>query len=165
MPAGRTRGIAAWVATFVVCLALWLLLTATVAWNEVLTGVLAAALAATASSVVGREDKGSPAGHRWRRFRLAGGWRAVAVLPWRVVADTVVAVAALVDRLRGRPVGELHAVKAGGASLGYQTSATLLVSMSANQLVADFDEAGQVAWVHSLRPRGRESIEEILRRP
>jgi multisubunit Na+/H+ antiporter MnhE subunit len=77
-----------WLAWYVPLFALWLLLVDSFAIEEVLLGLLAAAIAATAADVVRAQDL--------VRFHMRPRWLAgVWTLPWQVVVDSGVLAAAL----------------------------------------------------------------------
>src|SRR4051794_40111045 len=79
-------------------MALWLLLTSTIAGNQVGTGLIASALAATAWHVVAGMD-------RLELRNAAQSWQWFAWTPLRVVADTWRATRALVLHFRGATPG------------------------------------------------------------
>src|SRR3954451_8436474 len=99
------RVVTAWLAVWVACFALWLLLTSTVDHTEMLTGAGAAAIAATAFEVI-REHGAPRARPRWRWLKPAP------VIPLLVARDTVVVFAELIRQLRGarRHPRRLHAI-------------------------------------------------------
>src|SRR5947209_8303842 len=99
------RVVTAWLAVWVACFALWLLLTSTVDHTELLTGAGAAAIAATAFEVI--REHGAP------RARPRWSWlKPVPLIPLLVVRDTVVVFAELVRQVGGgrRRPGRLQIV-------------------------------------------------------
>ncbi|HEX3424764.1 MAG TPA: Na+/H+ antiporter subunit E [Acidimicrobiales bacterium] len=156
--ADRGGRLGTWSFWFGVCFLLWLVLTSTVAWNEVATGVVAAAIAAVVATLVRPRPPLT-----WRS--LPGGWRAAAVLPWRIISDTGVAVAALFWRLRGRQVGHLIELATDIREPADQALAALLVTVSPNHVLVDFDASRGTALVHTLGRRPQGSLEDLLRHP
>jgi hypothetical protein len=155
-----------WVGWWLASLVLWLLLTSTVAANEVVTGLGAAAVAATTATVVHAQEQFDT------RFRW--GWlRFVAALPVRIVTDTWLLARALAGRLAGaEPRGRFKEVRLPGTGLAserraMETLSTIVVGMSANCFVVGFDEERGVALVHELapRPRSPETLEEVMLGP
>ena len=88
------RALGPWLVVWAACFGLWLLLTSTVDHTELLTGVGAATLAATAFEVV--REHGAP------RARPRLTWlKPVPLLPLLVLRDTAVVFAELGRQLRG----------------------------------------------------------------
>jgi multisubunit Na+/H+ antiporter MnhE subunit len=76
-----TRRIKFWIAWYVPLVGLWLAFVSTLDRNEVLLGLLAAALGATAQELVNAQDL--------VRFRLEPRWlRDLRLLPWPMVRDS-----------------------------------------------------------------------------
>jgi multisubunit Na+/H+ antiporter MnhE subunit len=76
-----TRRLKFWIAWYVPLVALWLAFTATLDRNEVLLGLVAAAVGATAQELVNAQDL--------TRFRLEPRWlRDLWRLPWQVLTDS-----------------------------------------------------------------------------
>ncbi|HMC05246.1 MAG TPA: hypothetical protein VKJ83_07220 [Actinomycetota bacterium] len=155
-----------WVGWWLAALVLWLLLTSTVAANEVVTGLGAAAVAATTATVVHAQEQFDT------RFRW--GWlRFVAVLPVRIATDTWLLTRALAAHLAGaEPRGRFEEVRLPGTSLAperraMETLSTIVVGMSPNWFVVGFDEERGVALLHELmaRPRSPETLEEVMLGP
>src|SRR5215211_1237979 len=146
---------------WVVGMLLWLLLTSTVAWNEVLTGVAAAAVGAlTVVAVHAHERIAAHPRLGWVRFVLP--------LPRRIAADTWFVTRALAARLRGRRIRgryiELRVTRSADASerRARQAATTVITSMAPNHYVVDFDEERGVVLVHELVRRGHDSFEELM---
>src|SRR5437763_16379902 len=99
------RVVTAWLAVWLACFGLWLLLTSTVDHTELLTGAGAAAIAATAFEVI-REHGAPRARPRWRWLKPAP------TIPLLVARDTVVVFVELFRQVRGgrRRAGRLLAV-------------------------------------------------------
>ncbi len=155
MPEPR-RAIRFWAGWWLVCFALWLLLTSTVALNDVLTGVAAAAVAATAAAA-SRVDRPGEA------RTVPGALQYLVALPGRIAADTALLARALV-----RP-GSVHGryldVTATGSGPAFETAATILVSASPNHFVVDFDDSTGMVTLHELVRRDHASVEEVMLRP
>lgn len=141
-----------WASWWLICLALWLLLTSTVSPNEVLTGVVAAALVSAATTLAMAIEPSSS-----ERMSPLPGWAVAA--PWRVLRDNWIALRALVEDLAGRRVkGAVRTVSTEPGSPGITTVA---LTMAPNTLVVNF-ESGSTLRVHELLPRGWESTKEEL---
>src|SRR5919198_6140761 len=152
-----------WAAWWVVSLGLWLLLTSTVAFNEIGAGVVAAAVAATvATAVHAREKVATPLrpGREWLRFGLA--------LPRRIVADTWLLIRVLGGRLTGRDVdGGFRAVPLpetgeAGERRMLETLATIVISVSPNTFVVAFDDERRVALLHELVVQDHPTLDEVM---
>lgn len=93
-----TRGrVIAWLAWFGALNVLWLLLISTWVPEEEILGLVAAAVAATATEVVREQPMGA--------FRFRVRWlRRIYVLPWRALRESGLVVGALVRQLTGRGV-------------------------------------------------------------
>ncbi len=144
-----------WFGWWLACFALWLLLTSTVSPNEVLTGVAAAAVAATAAALT-RADR--PADRLPGRELL----RFLAALPVRIGADTVLLVRVLL-----RPAdhaGHFTEVPAAGRGPTFETEAAILVSAAPNHYLVDFGDDG-TATLHGLVRRDHRTLEEVMLRP
>jgi multisubunit Na+/H+ antiporter MnhE subunit len=138
--------VAAWLSWFAVLFAFWLVLVGTGQDVELIAGLCAAALGATAAEVV--RSLGL-LGYRveWRWLRQV--WRPLS----RVVPDFFVVLFALVQRREGRfrnvdfPTGGTRHVDAGRRAF-----AVLAPSLAPNTLVVDVDvDSGEVL-VHELVP-------------
>jgi len=154
-PSARSlaRTALAWVAQAAAFFGVWLLLVAKVSPGELLVGVLAAALAATASQLVVAEHIAA----------FAPQARALPVLaraPWEILVDTAVVLGELARRLAGRPGrGALVAFDfpTSGDDPGEaarRAIATLVTTLSPNSVVVDVDRARGRVLVHLLAPRG-----------
>ena len=137
---------AAWLSWFAGLLLLWLLLVGTVQNVEVVAGLCAAAIGATAAEVVRSQGL--------LRFRLERRWFPLVWRPLgRVVPDFFVVLAALVRPPHGRfariefPTGGQRAVDAGRRAF-----AVLGPSLAPNRLVVDVDPESGEALVHDLVP-------------
>jgi hypothetical protein len=159
----RVRLGAYWVGWWFASLVLWLLLTSTVAANEVVTGFGAAAVAATTATVVHAQEQFDT------RFRW--GWmRFVAALPVRIATDTWLLARALAGRLAGAEAGgRFQEVRLPDTGLvperrAMETLSTIVVGMSPNCFVVGFDEERGVALLHELAARRRspETLEEVM---
>jgi hypothetical protein len=143
--------VAAWLAWFAALLALWLLLVGAIQDVEVIAGVCAAAVGATAVEVV-RSQRLFGFRFEWRWLRRV--WRPLL----RVVPDFVLIMAALVRRRRGSfrtldfPVGGERAVDAGRRAL-----AVVAPSLGPNRVVVDVDPEAGEAVVHDLVPKSAPS--------
>jgi multisubunit Na+/H+ antiporter MnhE subunit len=163
-PRGMGWSVAGWMtASF----GLWLILTSTFAPNEMITGVGASLITAAAAAAVHRHgDVASLRGIRGRDLV-----QQVAAIPIRYVYDLGVAAAALARRIAGRQVrGSFVDVEVRGhrrvaLHRGYQTFATVLVSLSPNAYIVDFDDEQGTATVHQLRRSSASSLEQLMRRP
>lgn len=156
--------VTAWLGVWAACFVLWLLLTTTVDRSEMLTGVFAAAIAATAFEVI--REHGAP------RARLRWSWLTVApVIPWLVVRDTVVVFAELARQLAGgrRRPGRLRVVALPDLGDEAERNArhlflTIGVSLSPNTYVIGFEPASNEMLVHQLVPARPRSVEELFSR-
>jgi multisubunit Na+/H+ antiporter MnhE subunit len=134
------RGAGAFVAVWAALTALWLLAVGAFDRTDVVAGVLAGAVAATAALLVGRE--------RLAPFDFRAGWLLeLRSVPWRVLRDSVVVLAALVRRVRGawdeRPVTNARPA-------GRRAFLAWLGSLGPNTVVVDVDAERGVELVHSL---------------
>jgi hypothetical protein len=141
------RRVAAWLSWFVGLFVLWLLLVGAVQHVEVIAGLCAAAIAATAVEVVrSRGLLGFRVEWKW----LGQGWKPLA----RVFPEFLLLMAALPRRPRGSfrtlefPVGGERAVDAGRRAF-----AVAAASLSPNRLVVDVDQEADGALVHDLLPK------------
>ena len=137
-----------WIAWFLPLFVLWLAFVNTLATAEVVVGLLAAAVAATAAEVVRDQDL--------VRFRIRTSWlRDLYRLPGQVLADSRVLAAALWRRLTGRPVhGGFRALpfpvdRDEARSAGRRALVTGFVSLTPNAYVVGIEEDG-VMLVHQL---------------
>jgi len=142
-------------------MALWLLLTSTVSSSEVLTGLAAAAIAASVATVVrAQEPASSVLRPSWARYAIA--------IPMRVAFDTWALTVALARQLGGRRVrGRFVEVRTPPTRTAperraMQALATIAVGMGANHVVVGFDDEQGVALLHELVPRRHERLERVL---
>jgi multisubunit Na+/H+ antiporter MnhE subunit len=136
-----------WIAWFLPLFVLWLAFVDTLATAEVVVGLVAAALAATAAEVVRDQDL--------VRFRIRTAWlRDLYRLPGQVLADCRVLAMALWRRLSGRPVhGGFRALRFpidrdDARSAGRRALVTGFVSLTPNTYVVGIEEG--VMLVHQL---------------
>jgi multisubunit Na+/H+ antiporter MnhE subunit len=140
-----------WTAWFLPLLVLWLAFVGTLAVEEVVLGLVAAAVAATAADLVRSQDL--------VRFRLEPRWlRDLGKLPWQVLRDCWLLTAALWRHCTGRPVsGELRVmpfpVEADDArSAARRALVTGAVSLAPNTLVVGVEGSEGAMLVHQLVP-------------
>jgi multisubunit Na+/H+ antiporter MnhE subunit len=140
---------------------LWMLLTSTVALNEVLTGLAAAGVAAVVVVAVhAHEHIAARARFRWIRFVFA--------VPVRVLVDTWLVTRLLVNRVRGHHVQgryvEVHSPRSATAAerRGMEALTTLVASIAPNHYVVDFDEERRIVLVHQLVRRDHQTLEEVI---
>ena len=137
-----------WFAWYVPLVVLWLAFVDTLATAEVVLGLVAAAVAATAAELVRDQDL--------VRFRLRVAWlRDLYRLPGQVLADCRVLAVALWRQLTGRPVhGGFRALRFpidrdDGRSAGRRALVTGFVSLTPNTYVVGIEDDG-VMLVHQL---------------
>jgi multisubunit Na+/H+ antiporter MnhE subunit len=137
-----------WIAWFLPLAALWLAFVDTLATAEMVVGLVAAAVAATAAEVVRDQDL--------VRFRIRTAWlRDLYRLPGQVLADSRVLAVALWRRLTGRPVhGGFRALpfpvdRDEARSAGRRALVTGFVSLTPNAYVVGIEEDG-VMLIHQL---------------
>jgi multisubunit Na+/H+ antiporter MnhE subunit len=137
-----------WIAWYLPLVVLWLAFVDTLALAEVVVGLVAAAVAATAAEVVRDQDL--------VRFRLRVSWlRDLYRLPGQVLADSRVLAVALWRRLTGRPVrGAFRALpfpidRDEALSAGRRALVTGVVSLTPNTYVVGVEGDGSVL-VHQL---------------
>jgi hypothetical protein len=152
------RWLAAWALLFV----LWLLLVGTVAPSEIVAGIAAAAVAATAVEVVRRQGV--------VRFRPDPRWlRRAWGLPWQTLEEFGRLVAAVWRSLvlRRRVVGRFSDVPfpVGGndsRSAARRAVFTVGASFAPNTYVVDFDRGEGRVQVHRLVPPHPKDLEDLL---
>lgn len=140
------RRVAAWLPWFVCLFVLWLLLVGTVQGVELIAGLCAAALGATATEVVRLQGL---LGFRveWRWLRQT--WKPLA----RVAPEFLLLMVALARPARGTfrtldfPAGGERAVDSGRRAF-----AAVVASLAPNRLVVDVDPETDGALVHDLVP-------------
>ena len=145
------RRVAFWMAWYVPLVVLWLAFVDTFAAAEVVLGLLAAAVAATAADLVRSQDL--------VRFRMDPRWlRGLGALPWQVARDTWLLAAALWGQLRGRPVqGRFRVVpfpreRDDARSAARRALVAGVVSVAPNTYVVGIEGDEGVALVHQLVP-------------
>jgi multisubunit Na+/H+ antiporter MnhE subunit len=156
------RVVPAWLAVWLGCFALWMLLTSTVDHSELIVGAGAAAIAATAFEVI-REHGAPRARPRWRWLKP------VPVIPLLVARDTVVVFAELIRQLSGgrRRPGRLRTVPLDEAGDEAERTAhhlfvTIGVALSPNTYVIGFEPDRGEMLVHQLVPKRPESLDELF---
>jgi multisubunit Na+/H+ antiporter MnhE subunit len=147
---GRRGAVRAWIAWWVLCAALWLLLIDRTQLAELLTGVVCATIAATAAVLV-RQQRETILRPRPQWFRRA--WRPAVAL----FADLWPLARALVTRgvLRRGDTGTLvelpfEAVGADPREAAFRVFTTVLGSLGPNTLIVDVDPERRVLRVHQL---------------
>ena len=140
-----------WVAWYVPLVLLWLAFVDTFAREEVIAGLVAAAIAATAADLVRSQDL--------VRFRMDPHWlRGLSRLPWQVVRDTWLLTVALWRHCTGRPVRGVFRVvpfptEADDArSAARRALVTALCSVAPNTVVVGVEGAEGEMLVHQLIP-------------
>jgi len=142
----------AWLGWWVLCAALWLALVDRTALDELLTGVVAAAIGATAAVLVRQQRRQLILPRpRW----AAGAWKPLLAL----VRDLAPLARALVRRgvLRRSETGVVHslpfpAVEDDPRALGYRVATAILGSLGPNTIVLEIDTDARVMHVHQLVP-------------
>ena len=145
------RRVGFWIAWYVPLVILWLAFVDTLAVAEVVLGLVAAAVAATAAELVRSQGL--------VRFRLEPRWlRDLPRLPWQVLRDCWLLAAALWRDCTGHPVRGVFRVvpfpsEADDArSAGRRALVTALVSVSPNTLVVGVEGGGGELLIHQLVP-------------
>ena len=140
-----------WIAWFLPLVALWLAFVGTLATAEVVLGLVAAAVAATAADLVRAQDL--------VRFRMEVRWlRGLGGIPWQVLRDTWLLAAALWRHLRGRPVRGVFRVvpfpteQDDARAAARRALATGIVSVAPNTMVVGVED-DQGMLVHQLVPQ------------
>ena len=154
-PRARALAIAgSWLVWWALSMALWLLLTSTIAGSEAIAGVGAAAIAATFAEIV---ETSLPLRFRPRLRWFGGAW----LPPVRVVTDTGLVFAALWGQLTGtrRVRGSLRAIpfEHGGDRNPEDAARRALVlagvSVAPNTVAIGVDRLRDELLVHELVPR------------
>jgi multisubunit Na+/H+ antiporter MnhE subunit len=137
-----------WIAWYLPLVVLWLAFVDTLALAEVVVGLVAAAVAATAAEVVRDQDL--------VRFRIRLSWlRDLYRLPGQVLADSRVLTVALWRQLTGRPMqGRFRALpfpidQDAARSAGRRALVTGFVSLTPNAYVVGIEDDG-VLLIHQL---------------
>ena len=160
MTARRRRRLPGWTTAWVLLFGLWMLLAGTLAVSEIVVGVVAAAIAATAVQVV--------LGQRLVRFRPDPRWlRRAWIIPWRAVVEFRLLVVALWRAvvLRRRVIGRFRSVPfpVGGSdsrSAARRALFTVGASFAPNTYVVDFEEDRVL--VHRLVPPYPVRTEDVV---
>ena len=160
MTARRRRRLPGWTTAWVLLFGLWMLLAGTLAVSEIVVGVVAAAIAATAVQVV--------LGQRLVRFRPDPRWlRRAWIIPWRAVVEFRLLVVALwrAVALRRRVIGRFRSVPfpVGGSdsrSAARRALFTVGASFAPNTYVVDFEEDRVL--VHRLVPPYPVRTEDVV---
>ena len=141
----RARGLARWALRGVLLYALWLLLVGTVKTPELVAGAVAAALG-VAGIVAARRHL--------PEYRLEPRWLASLLpVPWEIVRDTVVVLARLPRRTRGRFRSAALAVPPGPRGRGMQALAEVRGTLAPNAYVVDVDAERGLVLLHELDAR------------
>ena len=152
-----------WLAWYVPLVGLWLLFVATLAVEEVVLGLVAAALAATAADLVREEDRVP--------FRLRRAWLAdLGQVPGQVVRDTWLLALVLWRRLRGQQVRgtfrtlpfPLDADEAHAAAR--RALVTAVTSLAPNTYVVGIERGEGRMLLHQLVPTDGEVVPPSLLR-
>ena len=141
-----------WVAWYVPLVVLWLAFVDTFARQEVIAGLVAAAIAATAAELVRSQEL--------VRFRLDPRWlRGLPGLPWQVLRDTWLLTVALWRHCTGHPVRGVFRVVPFPSEADDNRSAarralvTVLVSVAPNTVVVGVEGDEGELLVHELVPQ------------
>ena len=141
-----------WVAWYVPLVLLWLAFVDTFARQEVIAGLVAAAVAATAAELVRSQEL--------VRFRLDPRWlRGLPGLPWQVLRDTWLLTVALWRHCTGHPVRGIFRVVPFPSEADDNRSAarralvTVLVSVAPNTVVVGVEGDEGELLVHQLVPQ------------
>jgi multisubunit Na+/H+ antiporter MnhE subunit len=140
-----------WIAWYVPLVVLWLAFVGTLAAAEVVLGLVAAAVAATAAEVVRDQDL--------VRFRLEPRWlRGLGRLPCQVLRDSWLLAVVLWGQLRGRPVRGVFRVvpfpaeRDDARSAARRALVTGVVSLAPNTYVVGIEGDEGMMLVHQLVP-------------
>jgi multisubunit Na+/H+ antiporter MnhE subunit len=145
------RRVGFWFAWYVPLVVLWLAFVDTLDPAEVVVGLVAAAIAATAAELVRSQDL--------VRFRLELRWlRGLTQLPWQTARDCWLLTVALWRHLTGHPArGRFRVVPFpseadDASSAGRRALVTALVSVAPNTVVVGVEGQGGEMLVHQLVP-------------
>jgi multisubunit Na+/H+ antiporter MnhE subunit len=145
------RSVASWICWLALLTGLWLLFVGAFDRVDVVAGILAAAVAATAAEVVRRQGL--------LRFRLEPSWVAGAwQVPFRIFSQFVAVSAAALRTVvrRRKPFRSgfktlpLHAPGDEAAAAGRRAWATWVFTLSPNAYVVEVDRGARQALVHVL---------------
>ena len=141
-----------WIAWYLPLVLLWLAFVDTFARQEVIAGLVAAAVAATAAELVRSQEL--------VRFRLDPRWlRGLPGLPWQVLRDTWLLTVALWRHCTGHPVRGVFRVVPFPSEADDNRSAarralvTVLVSVAPNTVVVGVEGDEGELLVHELVPQ------------
>ena len=141
-----------WIAWYVPLVVLWLAFVDTFARQEVIAGLVAAAVAATAAELVRSQEL--------VRFRLDPRWlRGLPGLPWQVLRDTWLLTVALWRHCTGHPVRGVFRVVPFPSEADDNRSAarralvTVLASVAPNTVVVGVEGDEGELLVHQLVPQ------------
>lgn len=141
-----------WVAWYVPLVVLWLAFVDTFARQEVIAGLVAAAVAATAAELVRSQEL--------VRFRLDPRWlRGLPGLPWQVLRDTWLLTVALWRHCTGHPVRGVFRVVPfpseadDNRSTARRALVTVLASVAPNTVVVGVEGDEGELLVHQLVPQ------------
>ena len=141
-----------WVAWYVPLVVLWLAFVDTFARQEVIAGLVAAAVAATAAELVRSQEL--------VRFRLDPRWlRGLPGLPWQVLRDTWLLTVALWRHCTGHPVRGVFRVvpfpseASDNRSSARRTLVTVVASVAPNTVVVGVEGDEGELLVHQLVPQ------------
>lgn len=149
---GRLGALRAWAIWWVLCAALWMALVDRVPLDELMTGVVVAALGATAAVVV-RQQRRTVLRPRARWLRSA--WRPLLAL----VADLVPLARALWTRgiRRRQEAGAIRTMRFDAVGddpeqAAYRVLTTALGSLGPNTIVLEVDAEARLLYAHQLVP-------------
>jgi multisubunit Na+/H+ antiporter MnhE subunit len=141
-----------WLLWYVPLVVLWLLFVDTFALQELILGLLAAAVAATAADLVRAQDL--------VRFRMDPSWlRDLWQVPGQVLGDSWLLATVLWRHLRGRPVaGVFRALpfpqeRDDAVSAARRALVTSVVSLTPNTYVVGIEGSDGLMLVHQLVPQ------------
>ena len=141
-----------WIAWYVPLVVLWLAFVDTFARQEVIAGLVAAAVAATAAELVRSQEL--------VRFRLDPRWlRGLPGLPWQVLRDTWLLTVALWRHCTGHPVRGVFRVVPfpseadDNRSTARRALVTVLASVAPNTVVVGVEGDEGELLVHELVPQ------------
>jgi multisubunit Na+/H+ antiporter MnhE subunit len=141
-----------WVAWYVPLVLLWLAFVDTFARQEVIAGLVAAAIAATVAELVRSQEL--------IRFRLDPRWlRGLPGLPWQVLRDTWLLTVALWRHCTGHPVRGVFRVvpfpseARDNRSSARRTLVTVVASVAPNTVVVGVEGDEGELLVHQLVPQ------------
>jgi multisubunit Na+/H+ antiporter MnhE subunit len=157
----RTSFAKFWIAWYVSLVLLWLLFVDTFARSEVVLGLVAAAVAATAADLVRAQDL--------VRFRLELPWLGgLHRLPWQILGDCRLLAVALWRQLTGRAVhGAFRALpfpreRDDARSAARRALVTGTVSLTPNTYVVGIEGDEGVMLVHQLVPEAANPVPDSM---